>query len=99
MGASTYIVGIRDLDKKFKSMLQLRQSCDKVGATYPKELETYFGDHIVLSDEDLPGGMAEVTLSDLKGAIEGDMEYGDGAFIDLTKLPSDIKKIRIYMNG
>jgi hypothetical protein len=105
MGCHTYAVGIRDLDGKFKDMVDLKLMCDKTKVSYPQELEDYFKKAIkeygsddlkYLSEERMTSIMTEMAIP--KDARTGDVEYNDGMIIDLSKLPADIKKIRIYMS-
>ena len=105
MGCNVRVVGVRDLDGKFKDMVALKNLCDKTKASYPKELINYFEAAIEehgtddledLDDEGMQEIMAGMEIPD--DATEGDPDYDDGMFIDLSKLPKDIKKLRVYMS-
>lgn len=105
MGCDTYAIGIRDLDGKFKDMVDLKLMCDKTKVSYPRELVDYFAPAIkehgtdelkYLDEKAMESIMTEMQIP--KEARTGDVEYKDGMFIDVSKLPKDIKKIRIYMS-
>lgn len=106
MGASIYVSGVRDLDEKFNLMFELKEKCNEADTSYPEELTEYFNNS-PLSDYDwgdmgkdqMAQYMREVSLSyDLK-ITSGDIEYGDGLSFNVSDLPSDIKSIRVYMEG
>ncbi len=105
MGCSVFAVGIRDLDGRFKDMVALKLMCDKTKTSYPKELLAYFEDAIEehgtdeledLEEETMERIMKEVNIPD--EACEGDVDTDDGMLIELSKLPDDIKTIRVYMS-
>lgn len=107
MGASVFISGVREPDGKLGDMLDLLEQCDKLGVKYPPELVDYFkGTEVLEMKYDREAAIQTATEFDLEygplakinGLVEGNVEYGDGATIDLTKLPDDIKKLRIYMS-
>lgn len=102
MSFYVYVYAVRDPDGRFGEMLQLKAACDKVKATYPPELEEYFKGTSALDyskPDDVLRVATEVTLESLKitRLIEGDAKQKAGAVIDLSKLPPDIKKLRITL--
>lgn len=98
MGAHTYVRGIRDLDKTFNKMVKMKESCDKNGFSYPKEVEEYFEkalegyDWENMDEDDLRKEMSSVEL-----VTKGDVEYGDGLYINIADIPDDVKTINVYM--
>jgi len=103
MSVDVYVSGIRDADGKLSDMLDLKSQCDKLHIAYPPELREYFrgSDALGMSDRaDAARAAVEVDLSaygPLPGVADGSVEEGDGMVIDLSKLPDDIKRLRIYM--
>lgn len=104
MSVSININGIREPDTKMRDMVELMKQCDKLGIPYPQELEDYFAGTEALDmelPEDAIEAATEVSLQyglGITDLVEGIVEYGDGAVINLSLLPDDIKKIRIYMS-
>ena len=103
MSVDVYVSGIRDADGKLSDMLDLKSQCDKLHIAYPPELREYFrgSDALGMSDRaDAARAAVEVDLSaygPLPGVADGSVEEGDGIVIDLSKLPDDIKRLRIYI--
>ena len=105
MGASIYVSGVRDLDKKFDLMFELKEKCNEADVSYPEELTEYFNNS-PLADYDW-GNMGEDYMAQLMREVDlsrfglnitsGDIEYGDGLSFNVSDLTSDIKSIRIYM--
>ena len=97
-----HINGVRDQDGKLNDMLDLKGMCDKLNTAYPKELEDYFSDTEVLDlnlpKDELKRRASEVCLESAHEGliVEGRIPYGDGALIDLEKIPKDIKYIRVF---
>ena len=104
MGASVRVKGVRDPDGKLGSMILLKEQCDKVGASYPVEMVQYFAgvDELEFATkEELILKCCEhdvVYEMKIEGLVEGNPDEGDGMIIDLSKLPADIKKLRVYMS-
>jgi len=111
MGASTYVSGVRDLDEKFESMWHLLEVCHENGVSVPKEVHDYFEEGIEdfwdlsISDPTWKEAYGSATaksearrqMQEVSLYGDGDIEYGDGMVINLADIPSDVKKIRIYM--
>ena len=104
MGVSVDVNGVRNADGKLAKMIELRFQCDELGTSYPLELIDYFEGTDALeydSSEKMLREMMEVSLKyglNIPGLLGGDIEYGDGLIIDLTKMPEDIKRLRVYMS-
>ncbi len=103
MSISIGIVGIVDFDKgKFKNMLELKRLCDKNEADYPKKLCDFFDQYFKdeegyknwkeLDNDYIKECMGEVRI---ENAVKGEVMYGDGAIVDLSKLPEGIKFIKV----
>ena len=99
MGVSYVIRGVRDLNRKFDDMYSILRVCVDGGVTIPKEVSEYFSqvedegyELETLSRKDLQKYMKEVEIE-----FEGSIEHDGSAEIDLSKIPSDVKFIRIYM--
>jgi len=91
MSVSVYIDGIIDVDKKkYDAMTQIYQCCKSVGIDPPEEVLEFFG-------YEEPGECHSEKHVDISYAVNGSVEYSDGAVIDLNRLDSGIKKIIVYM--
>lgn len=93
MSMSSYVQGLRDLDGKFKQMMEMKKLCDEKGFSYPKEVTEYFGSHLGESDKYITEQMQEVSLpKDLvKVSTDDSREFYD---IDISRLPKEVKTIR-----
>jgi hypothetical protein len=110
MGMSTHVVAVRALDdsSKFEKMLNLKDACETAGVDYPQECVDFFKK---VSDLH-PGESAELLTSqamdiDLKYDIKNYPELANicqewsddmqsGFEVEVSKIPSWIKKIRFY---
>lgn len=113
MGCSISVHGVRDLDVDFKEMIAIAKMCKKKNVSLPKEVIEYFEplrsgfdsieDMKNIDEKSVGEYMSEVSLTwdlgkKIKGLTTGDPDCGDGMIIDLSKLPQEIKKLRIYMS-
>lgn len=88
MSMSTYVVGFRPPDEKWKAMKAVYDSCLSARVDVPKDVEEFFG----FSPPDSSG--VEVNLKD---AIQEWWREGANGFqIEIEKIPKDIKFIRFY---
>jgi hypothetical protein len=73
----------------YRKHAAVRDACVQAEVSLPPETAAFFDDH----DEE-----REVTADGIRVSIrkDGDVMYGDGATIDLSKLPSGTTKIRVY---
>ena len=103
MSVSVFIAGQRDEDGRLRGMANLKTECDRMGLSYPPELIAYFEGTEALEHDSIDAIVRCATEVNLKyelkvdGLIEGDPAYGEGAIIDLSKLPTDICRLRVYM--
>lgn len=96
MGMSTTIVGIRDLDGKFKQMMDVKKACDRAGIDYPEEVHEYFEYRADRPEEEL---INQMNSTDLKKAVKKlDVEYSDVYEVDLSKITKDVKKIQFRVS-
>lgn len=102
MSVSVHINGVRDPEDGLREMAELVLRCRKLGFDPPKEVADALGEAVYLGNVDeIVRFATEVSLKynlKIDGLIEGDAEYGNGVVVDLTKLPPDIKKLRVYMS-
>lgn len=104
MSVSVYICGVREADGKLGQMVDLKLLCDQNNMSYPPELVEYFEGTEALdlaTRDDAIDAATETNLRydlNIDGLTTGDVEYGRGMLVDLAKLPSDITKLRIYMD-
>ena len=107
MSVSVHAVGVRDLDAEFDKMFELASSCHDAMVSLPKEVQEYFEDYLdeygslpvfesKLNRLELERYMFEEPINGDGIVIDGGHFGGDGMIIDLSSLPSDIHKIRIY---
>ena len=101
MSVSVFIHGVRNADKGLADMVALKVQCDKVGASYPDILRTYFHGTDALdyaNPERILQSALEVDLTDLQieGLLDGDAAYDEGLTVHLDRLPPDITRLRIF---
>ncbi len=89
MSMSTHAVGFKPADEKWNQMKAIWDMCERNLVTVPDEVSDFFDGE---SPGDKPG--MEVPLG---GAIReySDANY-DGYEIDISKLPADVRFLRVY---
>lgn len=90
MGMSTYVVGIKPADEKFKKMKSIYDLCEEQGIDIPDEVEDFF-------DGERPDEKGvTIYLSETDGVYEyRNGEYAqEGYEVQIDKLPKDIKILR-----
>jgi hypothetical protein len=95
------IFGVKPKDEKFENMLGVYRSCQKLGLELPQGLLDYFG---VKNKEDIVPSENGV-LIDFLGyerphisikRLNDEDDYGKYDYIiDLTKIPSDVKQLKV----
>lgn len=97
MSRSLIVQGIRVKDEKWEKMHQIYQHCQDLNIEIPDEVETYFGDEdepdyfgVVVT---IPNEAIVMLPEDLEDYIRYNSEY-----IDISKLPKDIRYIKAYMS-
>lgn len=88
-----HIRGVRDLDGEFQKMLDVKLACDKAKIEYPAVVDNYFDGAAEESEEYLRHEMEELDIT--KAVSEEPAEDYDVRLIDLSKLPADVKQIRV----
>jgi uncharacterized protein YeeX (DUF496 family) len=97
MGVSMHITGLRDLDGRFATMLEIKKICEKAKVSYPKEVLDYFGSELIdYSEEYIKENMLN---ADIKSIVrEYSDDYREGFEIAVADIPKEIKKIRFYVS-
>lgn len=90
MSMSTHVVGFRPPDAKWKRMKSVYETCIKADVPIPEEVSTYF------DDEEPDEAGVEINLEDTEACSEWSYSASEGYEIDVTKLPKDLKIIRVY---
>lgn len=89
MGMSTYVVGFRPADDKWKKMKAVWDACKDAGTEPPKDVLKFFDDEY---PNDKPG--QEINLG--KAAEEWGDGDRSGYEVDIEKLPKGVRYIRFY---
>ncbi len=89
MSMSTYVVGFKPADAKWKKMKAIWDACNAADIYPPKEVE-YFFDGQYPSDS--PGMTANIESAVKEWFDEGCSGYE----VDVTKLPKDVTVIRFF---
>ncbi len=90
MGASTNVVGFKPADEKWKKMKAVWDSCEKANICIPTSVVEFFnGD-----TPDSSGVLIELLKHPCCEKYSAEMK--DGYEIDVSKLPKDVKIIRVY---
>ena len=93
---STYIEAIIPVDgDKYRSMRKVRDACEQADITLPSVVQEFFYDKYGECRTTELGRVVDIPHA----ATSGDIEYGEGKIIDLTKLPEGVTKLRIYMDS
>lgn len=97
MGMSTDVHYFRDIenDKKFGSMMVVKEACEKAGVDYPDEVKEYFapiGVNMLRPLEEIKDAMTEMNI-DVERDYKSD--HTEGFEIHLSDLPADCKVIRV----
>lgn len=88
---STNIVGFRPTDAKWKAMKAIWESCEANGISIPPEVNTFFGGE---APGDKPG--MEIDIENSAAVKPYRAEMSEGFEIDVTKLPPDVRMIRVF---
>lgn len=88
MSVNVYIEGYAPPDDDWRKHKAVWDACEAAGVDVPEETEKFF-DYGEPSDDGVK--------VDINAAIDGEPEYGEGALIDLSKLPKSVKFIRVEM--
>ena len=86
MSMSTYVVGFRPPDKKWKEMKEVYDACVKAKIGIPEDVNKFFG----FNHPDPKGIEVEIPHK------EYNCEMGGGVEIEVSKIPKDIAFIRFY---
>ena len=90
MSMSTYIVGIKPPDGKWKAMKKVYDSCKAANLDPPEEVWKFFD-----NEEPDPEGVI-VDLAEHFCVTEWSTEGSEGFQVEIAKLPKDIKILRFY---
>lgn len=99
MSMSVCVVGVRDLDKKFKRMIELKKACETAGVSYHPEVLGFFKNPIKEygSLADCSEKLLREAMTEMEIPYDGDvMQEQDGMRIKLADLPPDVKEIRVF---
>lgn len=88
MSMSTYVIGFKPPDEKWKAMKKVWDACQAADIDTPKDVEEYFD-----GDEPDDAGVV-VELRKHACCKEYGAEMQSGYEIDVTKLPKDVTIIR-----
>jgi hypothetical protein len=90
---SKHIIGIKPPDDKWLAMKAVYDACILAKITVPHEVISFFGG----DEPDAMGVRVRQSILEKCGAvIEYSADMRDGFEIDITKLPKDVKIIRVY---
>ena len=97
MSVSVSVDGIINVTEgKFKDMLELKASCDKLEVEYPEKMIKFFKESGWEDWEEIgkiKGGKIEISMHNF---MKSDNSYG--YTIELSKLPKEVKTLRVYMS-
>lgn len=95
MGVSVYVDAVIPPNEQYLRMLKVWETCSSAGVSMPPEVSRYFEDMLDNGKTPSEEGM-ELSLYSHK-SLTGEIEYGDGAELDLSDLPPGTTKLKIYM--
>lgn len=88
MGMSTYVVGIKPPDEKWKKMKAAWDACASAGVPIPKKVDDFFGGE----PPDERGVVVEI--EETQAVTKYHINTSSGFEVDISKLPADVKIIR-----
>lgn len=88
MSMSTSIVGFRPPDEQWEKMKRVYESCVAAGVQIPADVDKFF-------DYDPPGTRPGAEVDIEPAVTRFNEQYRDGFQIDLSKLPKDVRFIRV----
>jgi len=91
MGMSTFVVGFRPADEKWKKMKSAWDACEAVGTKMPEEVSDFF-------DGTPPGDKPGAEVDIRRALCEWSDESRAGYEVDLGKLPKDVNILRFYVS-
>lgn len=89
---STHVVGFRPPDEKWKKMYTVYQACQAADTSIPEAVHKFFG----YETPDESGVSVNLERHECCAEYKADMI--NGYEIDISKLPENITKIRVYNN-
>lgn len=92
MSVSVKLTAVRPANAEYKQKLKALKACQAADVEVPEELDAFFDEY-----ENPPSDGMETSLYD-SPAVTGRVEYGDGAVIDLSKLPPGTTHLRVWMS-
>lgn len=97
MSMSTYLVGFKPADEKFRKMRDAYKACSDAGVAPPREVIEFFGGSPEESDD---AGVRVALASDYGtphlGVTKWKAEMSQGFEVDLRTLDPSIKVLRFY---
>ena len=94
MSVTVHIKGVKHSTPEHKAKIEAYRACFRAQVAVPDELNDYFEGvrpfHVSLD--------ADTMEVDVRAAVSGDVEYGQGALVHLDKLPAGVTAIRVYMS-
>ena len=90
-----HIKGVRDLDGKFQQMLEVKRACERAAVGYPAAVVEYFDGAAEEDESYLRHEMEEIEIK--QAVVVEDVQDSDSCLIDLSKLPPEVKKIRVLV--
>jgi len=94
MSLSLVVKGLRDMDNKFKNMLELKKICEKAETSYPEELREYFGEEIIREIEAGSEYFEDNILEEMMLEIEiPQQRISDGYRVEVKDIPKECKTI------
>lgn len=88
MGMSTWVLGFRPPDDKWRQMKNTWDACNRAEVTVPEEVEKFFN----YGPPDDAG--IKINLDEKHGVTEWNDDSREGFEVELSKLPKNITRIR-----
>ena len=89
MSMSTYVVGFKPADDKWKKMKAVWDACKAAETDPPEDVEKFF-------DGQYPGDSPGMTVDICQAITEWGDEGSSGYEVDVTKLPKDVTVVRFF---
>ena len=97
MSVSIYFQAIIPIDgETYRKHKAVVDACEAAGVSIPAESAAFFDEGNEEREVTAAGVRVPIGRHSSHRAVEGEVHYGNGATIDLSRLPPGTTKIRVY---
>lgn len=94
MSATLVVEGLRDMNREFKNMMEIKLLCKKYKVSYPTEVSAYFGNNVNENEEYVTEEMTSIELP----LIDWKNDNREGYELNVSEIPKECTTIRCYLS-